>query len=413
MGGEKKVCYTYSAGEIVNQIVDILDADAQSDDILGHLSLLSGLGVDARVAHAAGHADQGVDTAKADADAPEAGGLDDPLGECDVARLKRQHGAGAAGHGPVQVVLRVRLETRVADPEAVRLEELGNLLGVGLLLLHADRERLDAAHEEERVVGAQAAAGAVDDEVHLVGQGGIVAGDHAGHDVVVAGEILGAGFVHDVGAEIQGVRQHGREHGVVHDDERLLVGLVGHPCDARDVDNLDERVRGRLQEDHGRLVVDQLPHAVGVGGVDVVDDDTLVGREVGEQAVGAAVQVVAGDDLVAGSKQAGDDVQGTHARADSQGTCGIHDLGEVALEMGTGGIAGSSVIVLAASVGRRLLEGRGLVDGDARGAILILGLGVDELGGQGVSSSAVRGAGRRGGRGKIVTVEVNAGRDLL
>ncbi len=121
----------------------------------------------------------------------------------------------------------------------------------------------------------------------------------------------------------------------------------------------------------------------GVGGVDVAHDDALARREVGQQAVGAAVEVVAGDDLVAGPQQARDDVERAHAGADGEHALGRHDLGEVALEVGAGRVAGARVVVLLLTAGRRrLLEGGRLVDGDARGAVLVLGLGVDELGGE-------------------------------
>lgn len=352
------------------------------------------------MAHLAGHADEAVDAAEADADGPEAGGLDDALGDGGVARLKGQDGAGAAGGGPVQVVLGVGLEAGVADAEAALLEELGNGLGVGLLLLHADGERLDAAHEEEGVVGGEAAAGRVDGEEELVADGGVVAGDDAGHDVVVAGEVLCARLVDDVGAEVERVAEHGGEHGVVDDDEGLGVGVVGAGGDGGNVDNLDERVGRGLEQDHGRLGGDAVGDGGDLCGVDVVDDDARVGGEVGQQAVGAAVEVVAGDDLVAGAEDAGDDVEGAHARGDGEGAAGAHDLGEVALEMGARGVAGAGVVVLLlAAGGRGLLKGGRLVDGRARGAVLVLALGVDELGGEGVAAAAVARA-RGRGRGR-------------
>ncbi len=81
-----------------------------------------------------------------------------------------------------------------------------------------------------------------------------------------------------------------------------------------------------------------------------------------------------------GRKQAGDHVECAHARADGQGTPGVHDFGEVTLEMGARGIARSGVIVLAAAISGALLESGRLVDGNARGTMLVLGLGIHELG---------------------------------
>ncbi len=179
------------------------------------------------------------------------------------------------------------------------------MLGVRLLLLHADRQRLDPPREQERVVRAQAAPGAVDNKVHLVTNGCIIARYHAGHYIVMTGEVLGAGFVNDIGAEIQRVGEHGREHGVVHHDESFSIGIMSRPRNGGDVNDLDEGVGRCLQENHSRLLVYELGDAIGVGGVDVVDDYSLIGGQICEQSVRATVQVVAGDDLVARSEAGG------------------------------------------------------------------------------------------------------------
>lgn len=98
---------TYSAGQIVHEIIHILNTDTEPNDVLGHLPFLSCLGINACMAHAAGHANETVDTTEADADTPESGSLDDPLRERNVSRLEREHSASAPRHRPMEVVLRV------------------------------------------------------------------------------------------------------------------------------------------------------------------------------------------------------------------------------------------------------------------------------------------------------------------
>ena len=62
--------------------------------------------------------------------------------------------------------------------------------------------------------------------------------------------------------------------------------------------------------------------------------------------------------LVARAQQARDDVQGAHAGADHEGAVRVHDLGQVALEVGSCRVAGACVVVLAAAAaGAGLLEG--------------------------------------------------------
>lgn len=150
------------------------------------------------MAHPARHTDQTVHATETHTDRPQSRRLNDPLADTDIARFEREHGASAAGHGVVELVLRVRFQTRVAYPKAVGLEELGDALGVGLLLFEAHFEGLDAAEEEPGVEGGEAAASAIDGEVESVAEGGIIDGEDAGHEVVVAGEVFGAAFVDNV-----------------------------------------------------------------------------------------------------------------------------------------------------------------------------------------------------------------------
>jgi hypothetical protein len=98
---------TYSATQIVDQILWIFNADAQPDNVLGHVAFPPRLFVDAGMAHAARHANQTVHAAEADTNGPESCALDDTLADGDVAGLERQHGAGAACPAPVEIVLRV------------------------------------------------------------------------------------------------------------------------------------------------------------------------------------------------------------------------------------------------------------------------------------------------------------------
>ena len=432
---------TYSAAQIVNQIISILNTDTQPDNVLGHVALPSGLLVDGRVAHAARHTDERIHTTERDADGPELGALDNALRHGDIASLEGEHGTCTAGHAPVQVILRVRLQARVADLEAVRLEEGSDAHSVRLLLLHADTERLDAAEEQPGVKGRETAAGGVDGKVESVAQRRVVDGDDTGHEVVVSGQVLCAGFVDNVGAEVEGVHQHGRHHGVVYADDGGGVRVVGHACDGGDVADLDQRVGGCLEQDQRRLAADDLAHGLWVGRVYMVHDDAAVRREVLEQSVCSAVQVVAGHDLVARPQQAGDDVEGAHAGADDKGAVRVHDLGQMALEVGSCRVAGARVVIFAAAAARAgLLEGGRLyesvtvivvsqqlqsqlqlrlrlqllvwiaaylVDGHGAGIVLVGALGVDQLCGEGILPACTAGCAWRRRRRQVVAVNVD------
>lgn len=176
----------------------------------------------------------------------------------------------------------------------------------------------------------------------------------------MAREVFRARLVHDVGAEIEGVEEPRTHHGVVDDDDGGAARGVGGCGDAGDIDDFDKRVGRGLEEHHGGLAVEHRDDAGDVGGVDVVHDDAAVGGEVLEEAVSAAVEVIARDDFVAGLQQPCDHVEGAHAGGDDErAVCG-HDFGQMALEVRAGRVTGACVVEFAAARARGLFECCGL-----------------------------------------------------
>jgi len=225
----------------------------QTNDVLGQCALLSGSGIDASMAHTARHADQAVDTSERDRDGKDLSGCDNSFRNGGGSSLKGKHGTCAACLRPVEVVLRVRLESRVADLESVALEVPGNGHGVGLLLFHANSQRLDTTQEQPRVERTETASRGVDGEVESVTQFRAVGGHYTSHDIVVTRQVFGAALVHNISTQVEGVLEVRGEHSVVDNDKCLGVRLVGERGECRDVDDLHERVRGGLEKDHGSL----------------------------------------------------------------------------------------------------------------------------------------------------------------
>lgn len=198
-----------------------------------------------------------------------------------------------------------------------------------------------------------------------------VAADETGHEVVVSAQILGAGVVDDVATELERAAQVRTHHRVVDDDDGLGAVPLGDAGDLFEVGDLEERVRRRFEQHHGdfvRRVLQVRQERLGVGRVDMVSCDPAVLLEVADQAVRTAVQVVAGDDLVSRFEQPEDDVEGAHARRDGKGVAGVRDFRNVVFEVRASRVPGPRVVVLPAHA----LEGRSLVDGHARRAILVL-----------------------------------------
>ena len=102
---------------------------------------------------------------------------------------------------PGDVVIRVRLEAGIVDLLDPRMafEELGHALAVFVVPLHPQLERLQAAAQQVAILravdGAHDAA-QLADRLQLFRR----ADDHAGQQVVVAGEVLGGRVQHVIDA---------------------------------------------------------------------------------------------------------------------------------------------------------------------------------------------------------------------
>lgn len=147
-----------------------------------------------------------------------------------------------------------------------------------------------------------------------------VASDDTGHEVVMAGQVFCRTVVDDVCTMLEGPLQSGAHHSVVYDDEGIGTALLDVLCDAGEIDDLEEGVCGRLEEDHGDVVVgkEEGGEGGGVGCVDVVYGDALVCLEVGKETVRATVEVVTSDDGIGGLEETEDCVKGGHARGDGK-----------------------------------------------------------------------------------------------
>src|SRR5690606_6266620 len=134
---------------------------------------------------------------------------------------------------------------------------------------------------------------------------GIVVDDHGpADDVGVAADVLGGGVHHDVGAERERLLQVRAGEGVVDHQERVV--LVGQFGERGDVGDVEQRVGGRRDPDHARVLAQGLGDAR-----DARDRRGRVvhaprGGDLVEQAVAAAVGVVGDDDVVAGLEQGPD-----------------------------------------------------------------------------------------------------------
>jgi len=160
--------------EVVDEIVRVLDTDAESNEIFGESSLGSKVGGDRGVTsskseeekgksvfdsrtnatemqrrpkknspHQARHTDQTVHSSETDTDPPDPRSTDDSLAQNDVARLKTHDSSGSGGLLEVNLVSRIGFESRVVNLESESVKVGGDEVAGGLLTIHSEREGFD------------------------------------------------------------------------------------------------------------------------------------------------------------------------------------------------------------------------------------------------------------------------------
>ena len=233
-----------------------------------------------------------------------------------------------------ELISRVRGQPRIVDRRDLGVggQELGDLLRVLAVALHAQGQGLQAAVGQVRVArgghvpeghlqldGLGGGVALPEEGLDVRGQLQAVAQDERAADHVrVATHVLGRRVHDDVRTQLEGALQDRRREGVVHDQQ--AAHLVREGSDGLDVRDRQERVRGRLHpHDLGARPAN---HALGLGQVGQVrrlGGDALGGLDDAQELVGAAVHVCRVHDVVAGARQQADHrVLGAHARRERE-----------------------------------------------------------------------------------------------
>ena len=237
-------------------------------------------------------------------------------------------------------------------------------LGVGVVTLHPQRQRFDALEEEERVKGRECGAGVAqqhgantadvgrrservgpdnavvagvrpDEDLELLRLRAPVEVAGIDHDAAdrgaVAADELRQRVDDDVDALIEEPRADRRRDRVVNDQRH--ADAVGGLGPSWNVEHVEARVADRLAEDGLRSLVGCCCYRGRVTGVDPANFDPVLRQRVGEQVVGAAVDLANGDDVVAGLGDVEDRVgDGSLAGCDCDGADAAFEVGQALFE---------------------------------------------------------------------------------
>lgn len=313
----------------------ILDTAADTHKVIIHTSSLALIAGNTSVRHSARHLNKRLNTTQRLSKREDLGLLAEALSSLvSTLDAERKHTAAHAVAVLLQrdVVLLVALEAGVVDADDMLrlLESVGDGARVLGCLAGAQVQRLQAAVGEPAVEGrGHGADGVLQEAEALVELGGVV-GAGAHDDVRVAVDVLGNRVDDDVGAVVERVLHVGGEERVVDDDEDAV--FVGDGGDGADVDEGERGVRGRLDPDELRLRADQR--------LDVDLDrgreghaDVVRGRDAGEVAVSAAVDIADGDDMGADGEGLEDDGRGGRAGAEGERIAAVLEGGDGLLEV--------------------------------------------------------------------------------
>ena len=114
----------------------------------------------------------------------------------------------------------------------------------------------------------------------------------------MAADILGRRMDADVGAVVEGPEQVRGAKGIV-DDQRDTI-VIGDTRHCLEVDDVDVGVADGLDEHGTGLIVDGPTEVLGIDGIDQRGLNAMLGKGIGEEIEGAAIERLGGDDLLAG-----------------------------------------------------------------------------------------------------------------
>ena len=276
----------------------------------------------------------------------------------EVAHLPRRdrRGPGCVGQARVEHALDPRVPAQAARRRARAFVAVP---------LHAHRERLErrAARASGRTGRARRRATSAGSASRSAIVGSFVTGE-AADDVGVAAEVLRRRVHDDVGAERERLLQVRRRERVV-DDERARRRACAASATARDVDDVEQRVRRRLDPDERACARRGAPATLGRArpASTYVEPVALRLVHLREHAVRAAVDVVHADDVVAGVDEVHDRRRRAESRTRTRGRArppsseARHSSSAVRV-----GLRDARVVVALVDADRLLRERRGLVD---------------------------------------------------
>eukprot|EP00042_Codosiga_hollandica_P045113 m.453963 g.453963 ORF g.453963 m.453963 type:complete len:520 (-) comp56942_c0_seq1:105-1664(-) len=291
--------------EIGNEVSLFLQSNTDANQVVGDAQTHALVRGNRRVGHDRRMIEEALDSTKGLGQGENLARLEESLGLAKSALdAEGNHAAEAAALLRHDLKPRVRRETWIND----LLDLLGvlqverNRDGVCLVQAHASMQSLETAIDEEAIEGAGARTASKLDEAQAGSKRIITQNAHAHHDIAVTVDVLGDRVEGNVSAKLERPLEVRRHKRVVRDENNSRV--LGHDIgNCADVNHLQQWVRRRFD-----------PHKLGLRGdgtlnvlrdlrVDKGEGETKLAGNEAEKATSASIEIIVGNDMVAGLEQ--------------------------------------------------------------------------------------------------------------
>src|SRR5450759_3146200 len=353
--------------KIREDVFHVLDADRDPHHTIGDADFAAAFFADGSVRHGGGMRYQGFDSAQGLGQRTHAHLAEHLVGVRERSGFEGDHGSEARHLALGQFVLRM-----IGQPGIENLlhffvfrEIVRDFAAAAVVLFHANGQSLDAAQDQPALEGRKDGAGGFlkkSEPFRLLGFGA----DHdTSQSVAVSVEEFRGGVDHHVGAEFDRALEIRRHESVVGDDFDAVP--VAEFADGTEVAELHQRVGRRLQKHQPGVLLDCAFNVVDVGCIDVGECESKVCEDVIEQARRPAVEIMAGDNVVAGFEHRSDGVDRRHATGEHARCRSAFERREVGLQPVAGRIRYARIFITFVFANFFLDVGRSRVDWDSDG----------------------------------------------
>ena len=330
--------------QIFQQIVRILDAAGKAQSAAGDTEFRPCLVCEVLVRRGAGMGDEALGVAQIVGNLHDLKRVLQLEGRFLAALQFESHQRRTTGHLPCNDVgLRVIGAPGIDDlgDLAAIGKEVRDLRGIGRLLLHAQRQRLDALQKRPGIERRHGRAGVAEIILQLFLNPFLVGKDHAAEAATLAVNMFGGRINDDMGAEFERFLEKRCGEDIVNDHFR--TDLVGKLRYAGDIHHFECRIGWAFEEKQLGVWLDCLFPVAKITSVDQRAFDAIFRRERFNHPAAGAEEGTGGNDMVAGAQLTHDGGgDGGHARSKCAGVFSAFQQAHALFEhvIGRTGVAG-------------------------------------------------------------------------